>query len=213
MTAKANLRTRIYSGGAGSGKTQKLLEQAQNLLEAGTDPSRILFVCASSPAVKSIRERFDAYEHGGDEVRVVCARALLLRLFAEDDFTSRLGYRARILNPVEAQVMFEDLKSSGIKRARIREMTGFFERTYSDMAEDADDFPFEWEETGMLDYEHSYLRLYNATTEGRAACMVARMLEENIGFRERFATAHVFVDDYQLMSRALQHVCRSLAKV
>ena len=212
MTAKAKVQVHMYCGGPSSGKTSSLVHRVQTMIGNGVDPSRILFVCASSIAAQRMRHTLDNLGEGGDEVRAVSARALTLRLFAENEVATRMGYRARVLNPAEQAVFFEDMKSSGIKRKRIKEMTGFFERTYSDMAEDADDFPYEWEETGMLDYEHSYLRLYEATTEGRAACAVARELEENALFREKFGTAHVVVDDYQLLSRAAQHICRALAK-
>ena len=203
-----NVKSLLISGNACSGKTTALARRACELGAGGQD---VLVVAACPGGLREMRKHLEQLP-GGAKVRAVCATRLAAELLALPEVCARMGYKARLTLPSEDAMLFEDLKTSGIKRERLRQMTGFFERTYSDMGEQADDFPFEWEETGMLAYQQDYLKTYGVTTLGRATCAIARCLESDEALAERVGHAHVLVDDYQLLGRAMQRICCLLAR-
>ena len=205
--ARENVEALLIRGDAASGKTTLLAKRASNLAAAGED---VLVVAACAGGLREMREQLAGLPAGA-RVRVVAATQLAAELLELPEVRERLGYAARLTTPAEDAMLFEDLKTSGIKQRRLREMTSFFERTYSDLGEQADDFPYEWEETGMLAYQQDYLKVYGVTSLERATCAIARCLEANGALGVRVGCAHVLVDDYQLLGRAMQRTCCMLA--
>ena len=198
----------LVRGASSTGKTAALAARACELAAAGED---VLVIAACPGGLREMGKRLSAFADGGS-VRLVSAERLASDLLREPEVAAHLGHPARLMMPFEQKMLFEDLKTSGIKPKRLREMTGFFERTYSDLGERADDFPFEWEETGMLSYEEGYLSLYKVATLERASCAICRCLEEDGSFAARVGAQHVLVDDYRLLGRAMQRACCALAK-
>ena len=205
--ANENVEALLIRGDVASGKTTLLAKRARELAQTGQD---VLVVAACPGGLRQMRAQL-ADLPATAHVRTVTAVQLAGELLALPEVRERLGYAARLTTPAEDAMLFEDMKTSGIKRERLRQMTGFFERTYSDMGEQADDFPYEWEETGMLNYQQDYLRAYGVTTLDRAACTIARCLEADGALAARVGYAHVLVDDYELLGRAMQRVCCMLA--
>lgn len=198
----------LVEGPASSGKTQCLAARAQEAADKGQS---VAVIAASAGGAHRLRAHLaDACTQAN--VTVTSAKALVAQLLACDELTDQMGYAARLMTPAEDKVFFEDLKTGGIKPSRLRQMTSFFERTYSDLGEQADDFPYEWEETGMLEYEAGYLEAYGVTTLERASCALCRLLESNSAFAQRIGYDCVVVDDYQLLGRAMQLSCCLLAK-
>ena len=206
--ASENVAALLIRGDAASGKTTLLAKRARDLAASGQD---VLVVAACPGGLRQMRAQL-ADLPADARVRCVAATQLASELLALPEVRERLGYAARLTTPAEDAMLFEDMKTSGIKRERLRQMTGFFERTYSDLGEQADDFPYEWEETGMLAYQQDYLKAYGVTTLGRATCAIARCLEADDALAARVGFAHVLVDDYELLGRAMQRVCCLLAQ-
>lgn len=201
--SNGNIKVLCIEGMASSGKTQQLAAFAQ---EQARDGLSVLAVAASAGGALRLQELL------GNAAQVTSAKSLAAKLLASEELASWLGYEARLMTPAEDKVFFEDLKTSGIKPMRLRKMTSFFERTYSDLGEQADDFPYEWEETGMLKHEEGYLKAYGVTTLERATCAIYRVLEDDGVFASKAGFDCVVVDDFQLLGRAMQGICSLLAK-
>ncbi len=198
----------LITGSVSSGKTTLLARRAAALAARGGD---VLVVAACPGGLTEISRQL-ARLGAGDAVHTTSAARLASELLALPGAARRIGYEARLITPAEDKMLFEDLKTSGIKQERLREMTGFFERTYNDLGEQADDFPFEWEETGMMAYQQDYLKAYGVTTLERATCAIFRCLKADGALARRAGCAHVLVDDYQLLGRAMQRICCLLAE-
>ncbi len=205
--ANENVTALLIRGDIASGKTTLLAKRARELAATGEEA---LVVATCPGGLRQMRAQLADLPVGA-HVRCVAATQLASELLTLPEVRERLGYAARLTMPAEDAMLFEDMKTSGIKQRRLREMMGFFERTYSDLGEQADDFPYEWEETGMLNYQQDYLRAYGVTTLDRAACTAARCLEADEALAARVGYAHVLVDDYELLGRAMQRVCCMLA--
>ena len=208
---QSKLQATLISGAAATGKTETLVRRTARMIREGVNPEQILVIAASENGAAELLARLE-HENLPACPRVASARRVAKRLLGTPEVYDYLGYRARLPRPFEQDALDEDIKSSGESRGRGRAMLDFFERTYSDLAEDADDFPYGWEEEGMLDYYKRCQRYVGLISEGMMLAAVARTLMASPGMREREGVAHVVVDDFGLLSHASQAMCIALAK-
>lgn len=192
------------SGGPSSGKTAFLIERAHALVEAGARPEDVLFVCASPAAAASAAQALPS------GVAAVDVRGVALRVL---DAARECGLSAgaRILEPYEEQILFEDLRTTGLPHKQIRRI---LEYLYAGMAalSDADG---EWlamrEERAVHDALVSTLRFTGGMVEAQVASAAVRLLEGSAQLRSRVCAKHVLADDYGLYSRSSQALCSALA--
>ena len=109
----------------------------------------------------------------------------------------------------------EDMKTSGLKQRRLREMLKFFYRNWTELAggaEDDDGWLIPGEEADVHALLKDVLHFTGGILEPEASAMAVRFLlacPEVLASAQR---AHVLVDDYQMHSRASQHLANLLAR-
>ena len=207
------LETTLVTGPIGSGKTQRLIEQAAQLAFAH-DARDVLVLCATPFTAREFKARFENFA-GKDvarRVRTTTPRAFAMDVLSTDAAKAATGREPRMLTSTEETFLMEDMKVSGLRPRRLREMLKFFYRSFTELA---DDEQGAWLETAEEEQVHSLLKANLAFVRGYLECEVTatayRLLRDDAQLRARLAVAHVLVDDYQLLSRASQKLARLTA--
>jgi len=206
----------LVEGGVGCGKTTALIARAATLLEDGAVPKDIMVLAATPDAARVLAARLtEAAGERGSAIEVTCAREVALGLLASEEGRAFSGRAGRLVTPIELGFIMEDMKTSGLKQRRLREMLKFFYRNWTELAGGADDddrwlIPGEEADTHAL--LKDVLRFTGGILEPEASAMAVRFLlacPEVLASAQR---AHVLVDDYQMHSRASQHLANLLAR-
>lgn len=198
-------RLTVVRGPAGCGKTQRLVRDARALLECDIEPSSVLVLCATPDAARAFADRL-----GAPGVRVSSAREVALELLASPAAVALFGHGPRVLLPFEEDILFEDLKTCGVEPGRIAGMLAFFKRSMTEISDDHPDFLMDDDERAVMGALRQGLQLRGAILEQQVSADAARLLAARpAGDSARFA--HVFVDDWQHLSRASQVMAALLA--
>ena len=206
----------LVEGGVGCGKTTALIARVAALLEDGAAPEDMLVLTATPDAARVLAARLiEVVGERGGAVEVTCTREVALGLLASEEGRAFSGRAGRLVTPVELGFIMEDMKTSGLKQRRLREMLKFFYRNWTELAGGANDddrwlIPGEEADTHAL--LKDILRFTGGILEPEASAMAVRFLlacPEVLASAQR---AHVLVDDYQMHSRASQHLANLLAR-
>lgn len=204
------------TGAVGTGKTERLLDRVAGLLAAGSCPQDILVLCASPLAARAFTKRLRTRSIAGTEaVRVTTARELALDILAQEGAVLWSGRDARMLLGFEENFLLEDIKVSGIRPKRLREMLKFFSRSWTEL-EDNPGWLISQEEVQVHTIIKDNLALTRSYIEAEVANMAVRYLLQDAPAREAASFAHVVFDDYQCSSKASQLLgnmlaCKSIA--
>ena len=194
----------LVRGAAGCGKTQWLLDRIATLLAQGVEADQLLVLCATPDAALAFSRRL-----GIAGVTVCGAQEFALQLLAHPDACRLFGQEPRVLLPYEEDILFEDLKVSGLELDRLSGMLGFFKRSMTEIADDHPDFLMDDDERKIMELIRRALSLRGAYLEQQLSANASRYLN-TVGKDVRYA--HVFVDDAQLLSRASQVMAGLLAE-
>jgi len=198
-------RARLIEGPAGSGKTTRLAKAVADLCVAGTPASTILVLCASPDAARRFSNLLAGACPAAADVRVTVPRAVALQVLSSPKAVAHTGRDARMLAPFEVDFVLEDLKTTGVKLRRLREMARFFMRTLSELGDDpCDEWLYTGEEKNVFYQLKSCLAMSRGMLEHEVSNLAARYLDADAEALASAAYKHVFVDDYQMLSRASQ---------
>lgn len=206
----------LVEGGVGCGKTAALIARVAALLEDGAAPEDMLVLTATPDAARVLAARLiEAVGERGGAIEVTCTRDVALGLLASEEGRAFSGRAGRLVTPVELGFIMEDMKTSGLKQRRLREMLKFFYRNWTELAGGADDddrwlIPGEEADTHAL--LKDVLRFTGGILEPEASAMAVRFLLACPEVLASVQRAHVLVDDYQMHSRASQHLANLLAR-
>lgn len=204
----------LIEGASGCGKTAALVERAAALLDTGTAPGDVLVLAATPDAARALAKRLAERTPAGAEVRATCVRDVALELLATDAGRAFSGRAGRLVTPVEMGFVMEDMKTSGLKSRRLREMLKFFYRSWTELVEGADgtdDWLIPGEEADVHALLKEVLAFTGGILEPEAAAMALRFLLSDEAALAAARRPHVLVDDYQMHSRASQHLANLLA--
>ena len=119
------------------------------------------------------------------------------------------GRGPRVLEPYEETVLLEDMKVSQMKNRRLRKVLAYLRAGWSNLSDDT------WEQTAEEDLVIERMRANLRFTGGVLACEASNLalhaLREHDALRQRISWDYVFVDDFELLSRASQHLVRMVA--
>lgn len=194
------------TGGPATGKTAWLVRRACELEADGG----VLVVCAAEAGARDVRGRLAAT--GACDVRVCTALELACTVLDDAAVQERRGGPLRVLDAFEEAVLFEDAKTSGCKRGRLRELLLFLERGWSDLLDDDPAWIQTGEERLVLELLQQCLSFSGGVLEAQAANLAVRELLADGELRARHGCAHVLADDYGLMGRASQVLANLLAE-
>ncbi|OUO86982.1 hypothetical protein B5F40_14380 [Gordonibacter sp. An230] len=198
-------------GGVGTGKTERLVERASRL--ASTDgPRSVVAFCATPLSARAFAARLrERLGDAADEVRITTPRAFALEVLGDEKARNLTGRDPRLLTAVEEKFLVEDLKVSGIRPKRLREMLKFFYRSWTELSDDDPDWLLPGEETELHGLLKESLGFMRAVIEPEAANLAVNYLRSCDAARSAHLFAHVVVDDHQCLNRASQLLAELVA--
>ena len=202
----------LIEGGVGCGKTAALITRVATLLEDGAAPEDMLVLTATPDAARVLAARLiEVVGERGGAVEVTCTRDVALGMLASEEGRAFSGRAGRLVTPVELGFIMEDMKVSGLKQRRLREMLKFFYRSWTELADDDPDWLLPGEEADVHTLLKENLVFMRAVIEPEAANLAARYLREHDEARAAHSYAHVLMDDYACASRASQTLANLVA--
>ncbi len=205
-------RATAIIGAVGTGKTEKLIEAIAATLDDGAQPSDILVLCSRQTAVDALRTRLEnALGAAASRIAVSTPRERELAILDSDEAFAQTGRYAHLMNDFEINFFLEDMRVSGLKQRRLREMLKFFYRGWTELADDDPDWLITKEETNVSDFAKSRFAGMQAyhPAEVSAACL--RYVRSHPEAAKSARIAHVFADDYRAFNRASQLLACELA--
>lgn len=206
----------LIEGGVGCGKTTALVARVAVLLEDGAAPENMLVLAATPDAARVLGARLtEAAGEPGNAIEVTCARDVALGLLASEEGRTFSGRAGRLVTPLELGFIMEDMKTSGLKQRRLREMLKFFYRNWTELAGDAEDddgWLIPGEEADVHALLKDVLHFTGGILEPEASAMAVRFLLARPDALADVQRSYVLVDDYQMHSRASQHLANLLAR-
>ena len=221
------------TGGPRSGKTGALVERAVAWAEAApaTPDAQppLLFFCASPVTIDDAALRLSqrglanvpveavglaepaACQHGPRTGLVTTPFDYACRILADPRAQRAIGRGGRMLSRAEEAVFYEDLKTCGLKRRRLRELWAFLQCGLANLNDSNPNWIQTTEEQAVLDLARDILAFEGAVLPGEAVNLAVRALEAEPALRQRFGSPIVLTDDYLLMSRASQRLVNLLA--
>ena len=221
------------TGGPRSGKTGALVERAVAWAEAApaTPDAQppLLFFCASPVTVDDAVARLSqrglmnapaklaelaepaVCQHGPCKGLVTTPFDYACRILADPLAQQATGRQNRVLSCAEEAVFYEDLKTCGLKRRRLRELWAFLQCGLANLSDDDSAWIQTTEEQAVLDLARDILVFEGAILPGEVVNLAVRALEAEPTLRQRFGSPVVLADDYLLMSRASQRLVNLLA--
>lgn len=207
--------TRIV-GGVGTGKTQELINRAVKALKQGAKVTDVLVLCATPQAALAFKARLDAAAKAAGvsaaDVAVTTPRALALDVMSDAEAIRWSGREPRLLTDYEKLFLLEDMKVSGLRPKRLREMLKFFYRSWTELADDDEDWLLAGEESNIHELVKANLAFTRSILEPELGNLAVNYLRSHAGARDAHAFAHVFVDDYQRISKASQLLAGLVAR-
>ena len=235
VTARTDthITAKRYLGRPYTGKTESLIKDLAAVIENCTQDESAAVFCATPQTALEFRTRLEERQGKNLEqlfrVFIGTPREYALRLLGTDKAYTLTGRKARVLNRLETNILVEDVKTCGIRPGRLRAMLGFFFRSWTELKDDDEHWLISDEERELHALVKSELRLLEGVLEPELSNLARKVLLElrdnnsaaDLGATEiqrgahhlvRIGFDHVFVDDYQLLSRASQQLCCSLAQ-
>ena len=211
-TNAQNLEVFIAKGGPGCAKTQSLILRAHQLAKAEPN-SKVLVFCASPVSARSFSWRLEKEEHGdiAANIEITTPRAYALKVLSDSRARDISGRDPFMLTSTEENFLMEDLKVSGLRTKRLREMLKFFFRSLSEMANENEDWLISSEEKQIYALLKDNLAMRRALLECEVSATALRCVNKSEGVSDDFAVSHVLVDDFTSLSRASQHLVCALA--
>ena len=176
----------------------------------------MLVLAATPDAARVLGARLtEAAGERGNAIEVTCARDVALGLLASEEGRAFSGRAGRLVTPLELGFIMEDMKTSGLKQRRLREMLKFFYRNWTELAggaEDDDGWLIPGEEADVHALLKDVLHFTGGILEPEASAMAVRFLLARPDALADVQRSYVLVDDYQMHSRASQHLANLLAR-
>jgi hypothetical protein len=178
-----------------------LLAKASQLQAGG---EQVLVVCADDAAALRYRRQLSAFA-GLSEESITTTRELCLRVLARAEAQKALCRGARVLDDNEHDILLEDLKTSGVRPRRLREMLKFFYRSLSNHTDEDVDWLLTAEERTVFALLEENLKIRRAILPCEMASLACRGLRESAADNEPAASV-VIVDGYDMLSKASQRL-------
>ena len=205
-------------GKVASGKTEALVHRVVEYFSGQSNSKDVLVLAASPDAAETLKRHLaaaldiPANTLGEQGVRVSTPRAIALEVLGNPKAQAACGRKPRLLFPFEENILLEDVKASGLRPKRLREMLKFFYRSWTELADDEPSWLVSEEEVQV----HSLLKECLAFTGGilpnELSNLAVKWLRADETAREAASYDLVLVDDYQLLSRASQVLAGLLAR-
>lgn len=225
------------TGSVSTGKTQTLINRAQTLLAQGASHNSLVIFCATEDAAHVFRARLAQtlgenlapfeqnipFEQPGRLRRlpllaqqpglplITTPQAFSLALLATEQAQDFTGRSPRLLANFEVNFLLEDLKTSGIRPRRLREMFDFFCRSWTELASDNPNWLVSGEERLVHRLIEEHLTFTGGILHAELSNLCVRYLRHAHDALKNATVLHVLIDDYQNLNRASQTLLTLIA--
>ncbi len=197
---------RLIMGAPQSGRTSALCEIAREKVAAGAN---VLFVCTTEPGLRAVSEQLA--DAPGDSLCIATPQDAALRVLDTPEARDAFGRTPHILERYEEDILMDDMRVSQMKNKRLRSLSGYMFAGWSNLSDDR--WEQTYEEDLFVERLHSNLRLTGGILACEAANLALKVLRAHDDVRAQQSYDWVIVDDFELASRASQHLLRALARV
>jgi DNA helicase-2/ATP-dependent DNA helicase PcrA len=198
-------------GGPGCGKTTTLLECAREKAKEGARLVDLLFIVPSEQARHGAALKAEKLGFAEFRERIITAHQLGVAILDTEDARAFTGRVPHVLNNVEELFLLEDMKITGVKPRRLREMLNYFYRCFTEMEDEREDFVQDIDELSVMTLLKEQLRVREAMLPAELSATAFRYLEKNQDGLRTNQCPHVFVDDYNGLNKASQMMTGLLA--
>lgn len=200
-------------GPARSGKTEALVQRCIQLVDGGCSPSSILVATPSAMAAQAFRNRLkkafpEEKQSAATEINVQTALTTCVYVLETTQAQKATGRVPRLLSSVEYNFFLEDMKTTGEKVRKLRNMLRYFLKELANYTPQ-DKWMIGGEEKQILDYMHNILSLRQAMLPEEVPATCADYLQSDAGKGDCKQYDYVLADDFQNFTRAEQ-VCLCL---
>lgn len=205
-------------GKVASGKTEALVHRAVEYLSGQSNGKNVLVLAASPDAAETLKRHLAAALDiptntlGVQGVRVSTPRAIALEVLGNPKAQAACDRKPRLLLPFEENILLEDVKASGLRPKRLREMLKFFYRSWTELADDEPSWLVSEEEAQVHGLLKECLAFTGGILPNELSNLAVKWLRTDETAREAASYDLVLVDDYQLLSRASQVLAGLLAR-
>lgn len=203
----------FIEGTIGTGKTQLLVKKAAELVCSGQQDETVLVLCANPQAAHAFSLRLNTFVgHADHTAKVIIStpRSLALEILSSETAIRWSGRKPRLLTEFETSFLLEDIKVSGARPRRLKEMLKFFYRSWTELTDEGNWLVTE-EEIQVHGLLKSRLSFAEALLEPEAANLAIRYLHTHPSAREICSYDHILVDDFQNLSFASQSLADLVA--
>lgn len=220
-TYKTDASVHIINGRVGSGKTQRIIECICELAKDSAEyvPNKSILICvATFPAAQALSSRLHAslvyagYENFFSNIKIITPNVLALEILSSPEAIAQTGRYGRVLHKFEEDILFEDLKTSGIEPHRLKKMLEFLTRSAADLEPFTDDWFYNEQEVRVYKLLQDNLNMRKAYRIADLARSAWDLLNTSEDARLAHSYKHVFADDFQMYSKATQHILGLLAQ-
>lgn len=204
-------------GKVASGKTEALVHRVVEYLSGQSNSKGVLVLAASPDAAETLKRHLaaaldiPANTLGEQGVRVSTPRTIALEVLGNPKAQAACGRKPRLLLPFEENILLEDVKASGLRPKRLREMLKFFYRSWTELADDEPSWLVSEEEVQVHRLLKECLAFTGGILPNELSNLAVKWLHADATAREAASYDLVLVDDYQLLSRASQVLAGLLA--
>lgn len=203
-------------------RTHALVQEILQTVQAGAAPEDMMLICSSPLVAEQLKQEFSVSTHEElqklpDTTPIVTVRSVALDILQRPEapaITHRTfsNGKPRLLFPFEEDFILEDLKSLGTRPKRLREVLKFIYRGWTELSDETEDWLVTVEEDDIVDFMHSELRYLQGVIEPELSNLASKVIRTSKQVQNMTCKKHVFVFDYQNISRASQLLCNALAK-
>lgn len=202
------------AGGPATGKTTALAQRA--LQAAAANDGEVLAVCASEQGARRFRLALDCaasetHADAAERIEVMTVHELALEVLA-DGGAERFNRDPHILTKQEMREFTEDMRTTTLKRKRLREIAAFLECGWSRLDDDDPGWIITTEEELVIDLIHRTLGFTGGMLPAEVGPLAFKTLRMDDAVAQRHMRDHVLVDGYHLLGRASQALANRLAR-
>lgn len=199
-------------GAAATGKTEELMCRISGLLSSGVAPEAIGVFAATPDACAALHTRLVDAADGAPVPLVRTALDFQLELLGLPEARHAVGCEPHVMLRFEENIFLEDMKVCGVQPKRLAGMIRFLERSACDLEKMESAWFYNTEEENAFHQLENLQRYYQAYTRQMVPSFAYRFAVDFPVAAGKLAFSHVFIDDYQLLSRASQCLLGLMAR-
>jgi superfamily I DNA/RNA helicase len=198
--------------GPGTGKTFSMMRRIARLIEEGIPPAEILAVTFTRTAAKDLTEQLlELGVPGSDRVRATTLHSLCFSVLAQQAAFQITGRTPRPVLSYEERALIIDLADQFGGRRSVKKLIEAYEAAWARLQTDIPGGPTDDVDRAFHTALVDWLQYHRSMLIGELVPLTLAFLQQNPAVPVLPRFRHVFVDEYQDLNKADQHLVDLLA--